>query len=299
MSGKNTNILRRKIEATATKQANASLQSSLVKNFEKATSKVFLDYLNLEVNATVFERTISTHTQTIEAMSSILFGIVDFDEVVGLTGCDAQFINTAIIQLAGGTTDPDASRAVTKTDAAIFRLVINKVLMQFFDLHDTSDITSGMRDYKLDKAPLAFLLSETNYAMLRVRISDKKNAEIGQIEVVIPLTCIDRISASEICGSIQHDRNIWQGSMNDVASHAPIELDTIVQRMEASLGDVLNLKTGDLLDLKDGSLKNLSLEAPTTSGPKTVFKGRLGALKSQKAFKIVHIPNCQNTFFDF
>lgn len=297
MSEKNTNILRQKIEATATKQASASLQSSLVKNLEKAAAKVFLDYLNVDVTATVSERIINTHTQTIEAMSSILFGIVDFDDVVGLTGCDAQFINTAIIHLAGGTIDPDTSRAVTKTDAAIFELVINKVFMQFFDILDTSDITSGMRDYKLDKAPLAFLLSETNYAMLRVRISDKQNAEMGQIEVVIPLTCIDRISASEMCDSIQHERNNWQGSMTNIASHAPIELNTIVQRMKASLGDVLNLKTGDLLGLKDGSLKDLSLEAPTTSGQKTVFKGQLGALKSQKAFKIAHIPDYQNTLF--
>lgn len=291
MSGRYSNILQQKIEAAEARQARASLQNSLVKDIEKATAKVFLDYLNVEITATVSERTISSHTQTIEAMSSILFGIVDFDHEVGLAACDAQFIDTLIIHLAGGAIGENEARAVTRTDAAIFKLVVNKILKQVFELHDIADIVSRMQNYKLEKAPLVFLLAEKKYALLRVHAHNNESIGMGKFEIVIPLSCIDRISAAEIRNSNQLEHDIWRGFMSEIAIDAPIELKTIVQRMEISLGQVLEMKKGDMLDLTDGSLTDLSLEGQTSSGPKTIFKGHLGALKSQKAFKITRIPN--------
>lgn len=291
MSEQVTNILRRKIKAASTRQAKASLPNSLVKNIEKATAKVFLDNLNVEVAATVSERKIDSHTKTIDTISSIMFGIVDFDDEVGLTGCDARFIDTAIMHLAGGASYTNEIRSITKTDAAIFKLVINKILQLAFAQQDAEEFAIEMHGYEVEKAPLMFLLAEKKHALLRVHIIENENNEIGQFEIIIPLTCIERISASEMSASAQIEHVIWREAMSEVANDAPIELDTVVQRMRISLGQVLELKKGDLLDLTDGSLTSLSLEGQTSSGPKTIFKGHLGALKSQKAFKITRIPD--------
>ena len=297
MSGTDTNILRRKIKAAAARQAKASLQNSLVQNIEKATTKVFLDLLEIEVVAQVCERTINSHTRTIEEMTSRMFGIVKFGEDVGLTGFDSQFIDTAITHLAGGVSEAGSDRPVTNTDAAIFKLVINKILTQVFDMPDGTLSDVGMSGYEREKAPLIFLLSEKKYALLRVNINDVEGAGLGQFELAIPLTCMEHIAASEQRNSMSQEHDIWRIAMSKIAIDAPIELDTIVSRMDISLGQILDMKKGDLLDLADGSLTGLALEGRTANGQKTIFKGHLGALKTHKAFKITHIPDEEHTLF--
>ncbi len=279
------------------RQAKASLQSSLVQNIEKATAKVFLDFLEIEVTAKVAERTVSSHTKTIETMTSRLFGIVNFGEDIGLTGFDSQFINTAITHLTGGASAASNDRPVTTTDAAIYKLVINKILAQVFDSPEITQTDVRMQGFEREKAPLIFLLSEQKYALLRVNISDVEGANLGQFELAIPLTCIEKIAAQEALNStlLEHDK--WRETMSKIAIDAPIELDAIVQRMNVSLGQILDMKKGDLLDLVNGSLTTLSLEGRTRSGPKIIFKGHLGALKTHKAFKITRIPDEEYALF--
>jgi flagellar motor switch protein FliM len=297
LSGPDTNILRRKIKAAAARQAKASLQNSLVQNIEKATAKVFLDFLEIEVVAEVSERTISSHTQTIEAMTSRLFGIVSFGDNVGLTGFDSQFINTAITHLAGGESGASGDRPVTNTDAAIFKMVINKILTQVFDMPEVTQTDVCMQGYEREKAPLMFLLAEKKYALLRVKAKDVEGAGLGQFELAIPLTCMEKISAMEQRNSTVLEHDMWRVAMSQVAIDVPIELDTIVSRMDVSLGRILDMKKGDLLDLANGSLTGLSLEGRTPYGPKTIFKGHLGALKTHKAFKITRIPDEEYALF--
>lgn len=291
MSHAGTNILRRKVAAAAVRHAKASLQSSLVQDIEKATSKIFLDALEAEVTATVSERTISSHTATIEAMSAILFGIVEFGDEIGLCGFDARFIDTAISNLTGGTNRATADRRATKTDAAICNLVINKILTEVFAHHDADGADVGMRDYEHEKAPLVFLLSELDYALLRVNITDAEGTDIGKFELAIPLACIEKISAIEASNATSLEHDIWRLAMTQIAVDAPIELDSVVQRMNIALGRLLSLKQGDLLELPDGSLTALSLEGQTASGPQRIFTGQLGSLKVQKAFKVTRFAN--------
>lgn len=297
MSGPDTNILRRKIKAATARQAKASLQNALVQNIEKATTKVFLDFLEIEVVAQVCERTISSHTQTIEAMTSRMFGIVSFGDDVGLTGFDSQFINTAITHLAGGVSGASADRPVTNTDAGIFKLIINKILTQVFDMPEAPQTEVGMQGYELEKAPLMFLLAEKKYALLRVNIADIEGVGLGRFELAIPLSCMEKISAMEQRNSALQEHDTWYAAMSKIAIDAPIELDTIVSRMDVSLGQILDMKKGDLLDLANGSLTNLSLEGRTLNGAKTIFTGHLGALKTHKAFKITRIPEEDHTLF--
>ena len=226
-----------------------------------------------------------------------MFGIVSFGEDVGLTGFDSQFINTAITHLAGGVSGASGDRPVTNTDAAIFKLVINKILTQVFDMPEVTQTDVGMQGYEREKAPLMFLLAEKKYALLRVNINDVEGAGLGRFELAIPLTCMEKISAMEQRNSTLQEHDTWRVAMSQIAMDAPIELDTIVSRMDVSLGQILDMKKGDLLDLANGSLTGLSLEGRTPNGPKTVFKGHLGALKTHKAFKITRIPDEEYALF--
>ncbi|OUS08386.1 hypothetical protein A9Q96_02730 [Rhodobacterales bacterium 52_120_T64] len=297
LASSDTSILKRKIKAASVRQTEASLQNSLVQNIEKATTKVFLDFLDLEVVVKVSERAINSHTRTIEAMTSRLFGIVNFGDEVGLTGFDSRFINTAVTHLAGGAPSANEDRPVTNTDAAIFKLIINKIFGLAFEFPEIVQTEVSMQGYEREKAPLMFLLAEKQYALLRIKISDVESVALGQFELAISLSCMEKISAMEQRDSMMQEHDAWRSAMSQIAINAPIELDTIVSRTEVSLGRILDLKTGDIFELANGSLTSLSLEGRTHNGPKTIFTGHLGALKTHKAFKITHLPHEEYALF--
>lgn len=134
-------------------------------------------------------------------------------------------------------------------------------------------------------------MSEKPYALLRILIRDNEDAELGQMELAIPLSFIEQIALKELHNSTELVHDIWCETMIKIAADASIELNIVVQRMDVLLSRILELKPGDLLELTHGSLTALTLEGNTSAGPKTIFEGHLGALKTQKAFKITHIPD--------
>ena len=298
MSTSSANILKRKIEAGSTRLAKASLQNSLVKNLEKSIGKVYLDFLGVEVLATVSDSAVATQKKTIAAMTSNLFGIVNFDNELGLSGFDKVFINTTISLLTSGKLDQGDARSVTNTDAVMARHVINQILMDVFKNYQDSDQKPiKMSEYEISKAPLTYLLDTIKYALVRIEIRDTDNIDLGTIELAIPLTCITKISEVDSLNATEGEPQKWEETMAAIAKETPLELDTIVQRMNIPIGKILNFKTGDVLDLSDGSLATLSLEAQTSAGPKTIFAGQLGALKNQKAFKISRILDEEHRLF--
>ena len=54
-----------------------------------------------------------------------------------------------------------------------------------------------MHGYEVEKAPLAFLLAEKDYALLRVHIDDIKGANLELFELAIPFSCIQKITMLE------------------------------------------------------------------------------------------------------
>ncbi|MEO1919165.1 MAG: hypothetical protein ABGW81_05580 [Paracoccaceae bacterium] len=126
----------------------------------------------------VSERTSRSQSSTILAMTSIIFGIVKFDDDVELCGFDASFIDIAIKNLVGGTTRDDAERTVTKTDAATFDLIINKIPTQALGPILSKNNGILIQGYELEKAQLEFLLAERYYALLRVHIDDIKGTNL-------------------------------------------------------------------------------------------------------------------------
>lgn len=298
MSNSSANILKRKIEAGSTRQAKDSLQNSLVKNLEKSIGKVFLDLLGTEVHATVSDSAVATQQKTINAMTSNLFSIVNFDNELGLSGFDKVFINATISLLTSGKLDQEKARSVTNTDAVMVCHVINQILMDVFKNYQSSgENPVKMSEYETTKAPLTYLLETVKYALLRIEIQDTDNIDLGTIELAIPLACIAKISEVDSLNASSGEPEIWANTMATIARETPIELDTIVQRMSIPLGKILNFKAGDVLDLTDGSLTTLALEGRTNAGPKTIFSGQLGALKNQKAFKVTHISDKEYRLF--
>lgn len=297
-------VIQRKIFAASERLAKASLQNSLVHNIERATSKVFLDTLDMEVSAAVVVSAINSHSNTIESMTSVLFGILDLGEDTGLTGFDAQFIDSAVGALSGSQPDntDETKRPPTHTDAALVRMVVNAILAEIFaspNAPPTDELPAHhitMEGHIIEKAPLMFLLKDRRYARLRIAVKGHKDVLFGHFELVLPLTCIEKFAADDVLGSIETERQNWHAQMAQTADNAPLEMASIVQRMPVPLSAILGMKKGDLLELSSGSLANLTLEASTNTGPHVVFHGQLGALKTQKAFRITHTSDDIHNF---
>ena len=290
MSISNANILKRKIEAGSIRQAKASLQNSLVKNLETSIGKVFLDILGVEVRAIVSGSTVTTQKTTIKTMTSNLFGIVSFDDEIGLSGFNTTFVNSIISLLTLGRSEKADPRSVTSSDAAMVRYIINKILTDVFENYQAADDDLvQMSEYETVKAPLTYLLNSKKYALLTIGILDVHKFDIGAIELAIPLTYITKTFPIDALPSDKDRINEWAETMATIVAESPIELDAIVQRMNVPLGKILKFKAGDLLDLTDGSLATLTLDGQTSTGPTTTFTGQLGALKSNKAFKVARI----------
>lgn len=297
-------VIQRKIYAASERLAKASLQNSLVHNIERATSKVFLDMLGMEVAGAVIVSAINSHRNTIENMASVLFGILDLGEDTGLTGFDAQFIDSAVGVLSGAPHNDkvEPSREPTHTDAALVRRIINAILVEIFNAKNAPSPDElpvpgiTMEGHVVDKAPLMFLLQDQRYARLRISVKGCENTLFGHFELVLPLTCIEKFATDDASGSIEVERQNWLAQMSDAAEHALLEMDSIVQRMPVPLSAILGMKKGDLLELSSGSLANLTLEASTNTGPHVIFHGQLGALKTQKAFRITHTSDDIHNF---
>ena len=298
MSGAKANILERKLAASSNRRAQASLQNSLVQKIEKTTSRVYLDFLKSDVQARVSQQVVDSQVRTIGAMTSALFGTVVFGDDMSLLGFDAQFVDAAITLIAGGTRGAEVDRPITKTDVAIAASIFNRVLSGVFTSFSLgADGPIAISGFETEKAPLAFLLAEKKYALLRIEITDVAQESLGQIELVLPLSCIERISEQEHHALSAKEHKLWQTTMIDLAHSAPIELDTVIQRMRLPLGEILDLKKGDFLEIPQGSLENLSLEGRGRKTHIIVFRGHLGAQNSRKAFKVTGVIANRNVRF--
>jgi len=291
----NKNLLKRKIDNAAKRHAKAALQNSLVTDLEKSITKIFLTLLHEEVIASVCDSSIKSSKKSIENMDACLFGILDAHGGKGLAGFDLAFINAITALLMGAKTagnTPAEERPISQTDASLSAMVINAILVEaFFGTNPQPQNTAlpqafGMNGHELEKAPLFYILFEDKYAFLRIEISNKNNDSYGQIELVLPLSCIAAFTSNDTSTSAMAEREIWHDAMQTVATISPLEFETVLQHMSVPLGEVLSFKIGDTLDLPDGSLEHLVLEAQTQSGPLSVFDGQLGALKTKKAFRV-------------
>lgn len=284
-------IIQRKITIAAERKAKASLQNALVHDIEHATAKVFLNLLHTQITAVVVGSKISSHVDTIDNMRGSLFGILEIGNDVGLAGFDAQFIDTAVSILTGTNPGLELSdRDATQTDAALAKMLINTILTEVFTCADNAGNTPArsvqMKDHETQKAPLVFLLHKRRYALLSVSIAGPNGDGFGLFELVLPLGCIEKFAAEDAAITNDIPQTSWEDQMINVAENSLLTLTAVVDRIKLPLGEILDLQVGTLLELSCGSLNDLKLEAQTESGTKTLLKGHLGALNTNKAFKI-------------
>lgn len=273
-------ILRQKISISAERLAGAALQPSLIEEIAQSTIRVFLEMLDMEITAKVSNRMVKPAVSVIDAMRTVQYNIVEMHNQTGLVGLSSEFIETAVSGLTGAPSQSGGGvdRPPTPTDTALSGLIFNEMLSHVFDTE------IEIQGFEIDKAPLIFLLQDDRYASMNIEIFDLEGASLGNLELVLPLPCIESFTAPNT--NEPDHRQLWHNHMHAVAEIAPLELDSVIQRIPVSLDTVLNLKIGDVLDVSEGSLEHLEMAASTPKGQHVIFKGQLGSLKTHKAFRV-------------
>lgn len=273
-------LLRKKIQQGMERQAQSSLQHSLISEIEHKTTKVFLELVDQEVTVRINNRNINSPVILMERLQTSLYNIVEIQGHRGIVGIGARFIDTAIARLTGASSKQGevVERTITPTDVALAGVIFLDILAQVFG--DPIE-TAG---YEKEKAPLIFLLQDTRYAFLNIEIFDLQDELMGNIELILPLPCIESFMTPSADAPDRY--HLWQNHMTQVAQEAPLDLASIIQRIPVSLETILDLKIGDTLELSEGSLQHLEMEAATSKEPQVIFKGQLGSLNTHKAFRV-------------
>lgn len=273
-------LLRSKIQKGAERQAQSSLQHSLIAEIEHTTAKVFLELIDEEVSVRIAGRSINTPALIIDRLETPLYNMVEIQGNSGIVGISDQFMGIAVSRLTGAknTQGKKSERPITPTDVALAGVIFSEILTQIFGA------PIEMAGYENEKAPLVFLLPDERYAFLNIEILDKQDGTLGNIELVLPLPCIESFMTPS--SGLPDQQSIWQDHMALIAENTPLSLDSVIQRIPVSLEGILGLKVGDILEISEGSLQHLEMEAPTTKDPHTLFKGQLGSLNAHKAFRV-------------
>ncbi len=283
------NILLRKIEIAAEDCASASFQEALVKDISHKLAKVILETMSIEVMVEVQTSSIRSPSRIIDVMNTILFGHIHLDEELGVAGFDAAIIEFFAGNLSGiGVvgTEAESERSPTNTDAALCSYILSKVLGAVFNDSESFGNTIPkhfMKGFGLGKAPLIYQLQQDKYAYLPVAIRTPDGGVIGNIELVFPL-----LSLKPFCGNRNAlpdagKKEVWQRHMSKIVNETPLKLISVMQKIQMPLGEVLSLGLGDFLEFSNVALDEVSLSARTAQGDISVFSGRLGTLKSNKA----------------
>ncbi|MGE0407853.1 MAG: FliM/FliN family flagellar motor switch protein [Amphiplicatus sp.] len=78
----------------------------------------------------------------------------------------------------------------------------------------------------------------------------------------------------------------WTRALKRQVMNMELPLAVVLDRIHTNVGDLSRLKVGQVIELNEDALDGLDITAMTDRGPASIAKGRLGAIRSQKAVKL-------------
>ncbi|AWB48778.1 flagellar switch protein FliM [Gemmobacter aquarius] len=209
-------------------------------------------------------------------------------DALGLVALDPAVLAGLVGMLATGRISAgDGPRRPTRTDAAMVAPMLDGALAGLaVELHgqEAAPWAEGWRYASfLDEArPLALLLDETEYRVLRAEVSLMRGAATGEVLLALP--------AARSRPAVVQQAEIAAGQAE--AFHAAFvrQVEAVACRIEAELARcqmplarVMALGVGDVLPLGDATVSRLSLRG---IDGQVVAEGKLGQMRGQRAVRL-------------
>lgn len=184
---------------------------------------------------------------------------------------------------------PAPPRRPTRTDAAMASGLIDKALagLELELLNDTDLIwTSGFRyaSFLEDARPLALLLEDVTYQVLRGDVALGGGARTGQIILALPADGRGRAPAVPPAPPSRAAELVFSAALGEQVQSVQAELVAVLARLKLPIDTVLNLKPGDPLVLGTASIAQIDLEG--LDGTR-VAGGKLGQNRGMRAIRMV------------
>lgn len=208
---------------------------------------------------------------------------------LGLVALDPAVLAGLVGMLATGRVAPsDAPRRPTRTDAAMVAPMLDAALAGLaVELHgqETADWAEGWRYASfLDEArPLALLLEDAEYRVLRADVSLMRGAAMGEVLLALPVAARSRPAVvppdAVVAGQEEAFRAAFVRQVGAVACRIEAEL----VRCQMPLSRVMALGVGDVLPLGDATVARLSLRG---IDGQVLAEGKLGQMRGQRAVRL-------------
>ncbi len=282
-------LLGKKIEHSALRSAQASLDVSVLECMREALKKTFLEQLRLEVGVTVCQSLVLRTGTAIKRMEGALFGYLELPEGRALAGYSERLIDTlaTAFTAAALVADPPTGRAPTRTDAALAGRFIETFLAESFTFNHGEPPTGQRRKmtgFGCEKAPLAYVLPEREYVFVVLKVSSATKGKLGRLELALPRGCI--ASASDPATEGETATEHWENAWRMIVETTTLRPEVVLDRLSLPIAEILSFGKGKTLALPGATLDRIALEIPVGTKKYLLSRGRLGSLKNFKAFRI-------------
>jgi flagellar motor switch protein FliM len=180
-------------------------------------------------------------------------------------------------------------RRPTRTDAAMVSGLIDKALTGLEqDLLRDADLvwTSGFRyaSFLEDARPLALLLEDVTYQVLRADVDLADGAKSGQIFLALPADGRGRRPAVAETPPSRAVEMVFAAALSEQVMCANAELVAVLARLKLPIDTVLKFKAGDPVFLGNAALDQIDLEG--LDGTR-VAGGKLGQNRGMRAVRLM------------
>ncbi len=180
------------------------------------------------------------------------------------------------------------SRRPTRTDAAMATVFIDRALTGLeMELLNDSDLiwTSGFRyaSFLEDARPLALLLEDVTYQVLRAEVRLAEGARSGQIILALPADGRGRAPATPAPTPSRAAEMVFSAALGEQVMGVQAELVAVLARLKLPIETVMNLKPGDPVPLGTASVNRIDLEG--LDGTRAAG-GKLGQNRGMRAVRM-------------
>ncbi|MBC2835202.1 flagellar motor switch protein FliM [Paragemmobacter straminiformis] len=241
--------------------------------------------LALDVSALRDERVSLGELIEMPAERSLLAVLDAAAEGLGLVAVDPALLAAMVAMLTTGrvVADAQAPRRPTRTDAAMLAPMVDAALAGLFDAlagQDDAAWAEGWRyaSFLEEPRPLALLLEDTTYRVLRAEVGLMQGAVTGTILLALPAGQRARPVAAPVV-----DEGAFRAAFARQVEGVACRMEAELVRLTLPLSRALGLQVGEVLPLGEATVGRLVLRG---IDGQVLAEGKLGQMRGMRAVRL-------------
>mgnify|MGYP003627701226 CR=1 FL=1 len=217
----------------------------------------------------------------------------------GLIVIDGDMVATNLQFLLGGGTsaaaEPEPRAETTQLDRTLARQFAEIVLSALSEAFRTARSEIGAIDLQCHRIETAWQFAavarpQAPAFIVRLDLTAGEAGQSSQVDIMIPMQMLEPVRRylTETYSGDQRSTDMdWARHMAKALMRHPLPIDADLERLSVPLDRVVRWQVGDVLPLAADANTPVELHICGTSGQETVLVGKLGALRGNRALKLL------------